>query len=256
MKALIAGNWKMNLNLNEAIELVEKLKNSCSNARDDILICPSFVYLQKVGELIKDSNILLGAQNMYFEKKGAFTGEVSAQMLVDMGVKYVICGHSERRNIFNENDEIVYKKVFSALQNDLIPILCVGENLTERENNVYLEKVRNQIEYIFKKINFENNSESAGRIVIAYEPIWAIGTGKNALPKDAFLMHKTIRATLQEIVGSVFANSIRIIYGGSVNPENIDDLMNVSQIDGVLVGGASLSFESFNRIINYKVTQC
>ena len=248
MKALIAGNWKMNLNLNEAIELVEKLKNSCSNARDDILICPSFVYLQKVGELIKDSNILLGAQNMYFEKKGAFTGEVSAQMLVDMGVKYVICGHSERRNIFNENDEIVYKKIFSALQNDLIPILCVGENLTERENDVHLEKVKNQIEYIFKKINFENNSESAGRIVIAYEPIWAIGTGKTATPEIAQSVHAHIRAYLAGFSADVAAK-VQILYGGSVTGATAAELFGQADIDGGLVGGASLKPEDFAQII-------
>jgi len=256
MKALIAGNWKMNLTLSEAKELAKNLVTYFCEPKDDIAIFPPFIYIPAVLEICKDSNIKVGAQNSYFKDKGAFTGEVSISMLKDMNVNYVICGHSERRNIFNETDEDVYLKAKAAIENNIIPIVCVGESLQERENNHHIEKVTSQIEYIFSRIRFNDDLEDASKIVIAYEPIWAIGTGKNATPKDAYEMHKTIRKIIEKYAGPTFANSIRILYGGSVNPENIDDLMNVSQVDGVLVGGASLKYESFKRIIEYKSSQC
>ncbi|HPC38854.1 MAG TPA: triose-phosphate isomerase [Exilispira sp.] len=256
MKALIAGNWKMNLTLNEAKELTQRLVNEIREPKDDIAIFPPFIYIPAVYEICKDSPIKVGAQNCYYKDKGAFTGEVSISMLSDMNLKYVICGHSERRTYFNETDELIYLKVKAAIEKGIVPIVCVGETLEERENLKHIEKVSAQIEYIFSRISFNDNLEDSEKIVIAYEPIWAIGTGKNATPKDAYEMHKMIRKTIEKFVGSNFANSIRILYGGSVNTENIDDLMNVSQVDGVLVGGASLNFDSFKRIIEYKTSQC
>ncbi len=256
MKALIAGNWKMNLTFNEAKELAKNLVNTFTQAKDEIAIFPPFVYLSEIINICKGSMIKVGAQNSYYKDKGAFTGEVSISMLKDLNVDYVICGHSERRTLFNESDEIVYLKTKAAIDNNIIPIVCVGESLEERENEKHIEKVSSQIEYLFSKLSFKNESEDASRIVIAYEPIWAIGTGKNATAKDAYQMHKAIRKVIEKHVGATFANSIKILYGGSVNTENIDDLMNVSQVDGVLVGGASLKFESFKRIVEYKYSQC
>lgn len=256
MKALIAGNWKMNLTLNEAKELAQRLVDEIREPKDDIAIFPPFIYIPAVYEICKDSPIKVGAQNCYYKDKGAFTGEISISMLSDMNLKYVICGHSERRTYFDETDELVYLKVKAAIEKGIIPIVCVGETLEEREYLKHIEKVSAQVEYIFSRISFNDNLEDSEKIVIAYEPIWAIGTGKNATPKDAYEMHKMIRKTIEKFVGQNFANSIRILYGGSVNTENIDDLMNVSQVDGVLVGGASLSFDSFKRIIEYKTSQC
>lgn len=256
MKALIAGNWKMNLNFSEATELASKLVDSVKDSKDDIAIFPPFLYIPAILDICKNSNIKVGAQNSYYKEKGAYTGEISISMLANLKVDYVICGHSERRTYFNETDEIVYLKAKAAIDNDIIPIVCVGETIEEREKNNHIEKVSSQVEYIFSRISFNDNIEDAKKIVIAYEPIWAIGTGKNATPKDAYEMHKAIRKIIEKYIGPNFANSIRILYGGSVNPDNIDDLMNVSQVDGVLVGGASIVFESFKRIIEYKSSQC
>jgi triosephosphate isomerase len=256
MKALIAGNWKMNLTLSSVRELASKLVDQDKEPKDDIAIFPPFVYIPIVSEIVKDSPIKIGAQNCYYKEKGAFTGEVSISMLSDFNIKYVILGHSERRTYFNETDELVYLKTKAAIEKEIIPIICVGETIDERENSKHIEKVTSQIEYIFSRVSFEDKIDDASKIVIAYEPIWAIGTGKNATPKDAYEMHKIIRKTIEKYIGPNFANSIRILYGGSVNVENIDDLMNVSQVDGVLVGGASLNFDSFKRIIEYKSSQC
>lgn len=256
MKALIAGNWKMNLNLNDAKVLAQNLVNEFTNPKDDIVIFPPFVYIPAILEICKNSHIKVGAQNCYYKEKGAFTGEISISMLKDLDVNYLICGHSERRTLFNETDELVYLKAKAAIENGIIPIVCVGESLEERENSKHIEKVTSQIEYIFSRLSFNGNVDDSSKIIIAYEPIWAIGTGKNATPKDAYQMHKTIRKIVEKYTGAVFANSLRILYGGSVNSENIDDLMNVSQVDGVLVGGASLNFDSFKRIIEYKSSQC
>ncbi|MFN3412154.1 MAG: triose-phosphate isomerase [Exilispira sp.] len=256
MKALIAGNWKMNLNLNDAKALAQNLVNEFTNPKDDIAIFPPFIYILAILEICKNSPIKVGAQNCYYKEKGAFTGEISISMLSDLNVNYLICGHSERRTLFNETDELVYLKAKAAIEHGIIPIVCVGESLKERENSKHIEKVTSQIEYIFSRLSFNDNADDSSKIIIAYEPIWAIGTGKNAMPKDAYQMHKTIRKVVEKYTGPVFANSLRILYGGSVNPENIDDLMNVSQVDGVLVGGASLNFDSFKRIIEYKSSQC
>lgn len=256
MKALIAGNWKMNLNLNDAKALAQNIVNEFTNPKDDIAIFPPFVYIPAILEICKNTSIKVGAQNCYYKEKGAFTGEISISMLKDLNVNYLICGHSERRTLFNETDELVYLKAKAAIENGIIPVICVGESLEERENSKHIDKVTSQIEYIFSRLSFNDNADDSSKLVIAYEPIWAIGTGKNATPKDAYQMHKTIRKVVEKYVGSVFANSLRILYGGSVNPENIDDLMNVSQVDGVLVGGASLNFDSFKRIIEYKSSQC
>ncbi len=256
MKALIAGNWKMNLNLSEAKDLALKIVNQIKDIKDDVAIFPPFLYIPSIIEIIKDSPIKIGAQNSFYKDKGAFTGEISISMLANLNVNYLICGHSERRTIFNETDEIVYLKAKAAIENNIIPIVCVGESFEERESQKHIEKVSSQIEYIFSRINLADDISDADKIVIAYEPIWAIGTGKNATPKDAYEMHKAIRKVLEKNIGTTFSNSVRILYGGSVNPENIDDLMNVSQVDGVLVGGASLNFESFKRIIEYKTSQC
>ena len=243
---VIAGNWKMNKTIVESVALVKELKDFVREIKGaDIVVCPPFTSLWVVKEIINGTNIHLGAQNMYWETKGAFTGEVSPLMLKDVGCEYVILGHSERREHFKETSEEVAKKTKAAFSVNLIPIVCVGENLEERESG----KTKSVIEQEIKALFSEIDSTLAGRIIIAYEPIWAIGTGKSASSEDANLIIKFIRELFSSEYGSKVAERIRILYGGSVNPKNINEFMNESDIDGALVGGTSLYALSFSQIV-------
>ncbi len=247
-KPFIAGNWKMYKTISEAVSFTKQFKDLVSSITDrDILICASFTLIPALAKELEGSNIMLGAQNMYFEKEGAYTGEVSPVQLLDAGAKYVILGHSERRHIIGESDELINKKLKAALSFGLLPILCVGELLEEREAGKTESVVKTQIVEGFKGIT----EEEALKVTIAYEPVWAIGTGKTATPEDADSVHGYIRTILSDIYSKKAAESIRIQYGGSVKPENIDSLMAKENIDGALVGGASLKVESFERIVKF-----
>ncbi|MCX5726283.1 MAG: triose-phosphate isomerase [Candidatus Saganbacteria bacterium] len=243
-KPVIAGNWKMNCNIAEAETLVSGLIPLAKDTKDrEIVICPPFTALFAVSRLLNGTNIALGGQDLFFEEKGAFTGEISAKMLKDIECKYVIIGHSERRQYFHETDETVNKKIFAALKHDLSPIVCIGEALQQREKGETFKIIERQIKEGFKKLEIENWK----LVIIAYEPIWAIGTGKTATPEQAEEVHAFIRKLLPKEV----SNDIRILYGGSVKPDNIKDLMAKPDIDGALVGGASLDADSFSKIVKY-----
>lgn len=236
----------MHKTVSEAIELVRELKNLVKDVSDrDILICPPFTALYPVSKELEGSNITLGGQNMYFEEQGAFTGEISPLMLKSVGCSYVILGHSERRHIFGESDELINKKVLSSINHGLIPILCVGELLEERENGKTKEVVEEQIREGLKNVNKD------AEFVIAYEPVWAIGTGKTATPELAEEVHLFIREVLSDMFGNEKASSVKILYGGSVKPENAAGLLKMENIDGALVGGASLKAESFAKIVKF-----
>lgn len=237
----------MHNTIGEAAELVKELVPLIDDKDREVVLCPSFISLSEISKLLKGTNIKLGAQNMYHEDKGAFTGEVSPIFLKEIGVTYVILGHSERRHIFGEKDELINNKVKSALKHDLSPILCVGETLTEREEGITHSVIRSQIEGSLTDLQGENLEN----LVIAYEPVWAIGTGKTATKEDANEVIGYIRQLLSEIFGRETGNNIRILYGGSVKPGNIKELMEMEQIDGALVGGASLKAEDFAKITNY-----
>lgn len=246
---LIAGNWKMHLTRKEAEELANSIKNGISkNLEHEVLLAPGFTNLETVKKAISGSKILLSAQNMCWEEKGAFTGEVSPVQLKDIGCDYVIIGHSERRRIFGETDEILNKKVHSALKNKLKVIFCIGETLEERENQKTYEVLEKQILNGLKDV-LKNEILN---IVIAYEPVWAIGTGKTATPFQAEEAHIFVRKQIEKLYDKEISNSIRILYGGSVKAENIDELMAEKDIDGVLVGGESLKADKFLRIIHYQ----
>lgn len=243
---VIAGNWKMNKTIVESVALVKELKDFVRGVDGvEIVVCPPFTSLWVVKEIINGTDIHLGAQNMHWETKGAFTGEISPLMLKDVGCEYVILGHSERREHFKETSEEVAKKTKAAFSVNLIPIVCVGENLEERESG----KTKSVIEQEIKALFSEIDSILAGRIIIAYEPIWAIGTGKSANSEDANLIIKFIRELFSSEYGSKVAERIKILYGGSVNPKNINEFMNESDIDGALVGGTSLYALSFSQIV-------
>jgi triosephosphate isomerase len=247
-KPLMAGNWKMNLGIDASVSLIKSLKEKVKDVSEtDILVCPSFIALKKVGSLLKGSNIELGAQNICSEEKGAFTGEVSAEMIKEAGCRYVIIGHSERRQIFKETDEILNKKLKIALKNKLKPIFCVGETLAEREANKVNEVISSQVKNGLKDLS----KDEMQKITMAYEPVWAIGTGKNATPQQAQEVHVLIRDLIKGLFNEKISYSIRILYGGSVKPENIKELMMQSDIDGTLVGGASLKAEDFEKIVKY-----
>ncbi len=245
-KKIIAGNWKMNKNHNEAVELINSLKSGIDTDKSDVVVCVPFVDLASVSEAIKGTNINLGAQNMHFEEAGAYTGEIAPSMLKELGVKYVIIGHSERRAYFGETDEIVNKKVKKALEHNIVPILCVGESLEERELDITIELVRIQVKKAFAGIS----KEDAKKVVIAYEPIWAIGTGKVATKEQAEEVCKEVRKVVAEVYGQEVADVIRIQYGGSVTGDSANELFNMPNIDGGLVGGASLK-EDFIKVVNY-----
>jgi len=243
---VIAGNWKMNKNIVESVSLVKELKDFVRGIEGvDIVVCPPFTSLWVVKEIINGTNIHLGAQNMFWEIKGAFTGETSPPMIKDVGCEYVILGHSERRQYFKETSEEVSRKTEAALSVNLTPIVCVGENLEEKESGKTESIIEQEIKVLFSKID----STLAARIIIAYEPIWAIGTGRSSSSQDANLIIKFIRELFSSKYGSKIAERIRILYGGSVNPKNIDEFVNESEIDGALVGGASLNTLSFSQIV-------
>ncbi len=245
-KPIIAGNWKMNNTISEALNLVESIKAYTLNKDVEAVVCIPFTALTEVKKAIGGSGIKLGAQNMHWEEKGAYTGEISPLMLKEIGVDYCIIGHSERRQYFNETDESVNLKIKSALKQGIFPIVCVGETLEEREENRAETVVNNQIIKGFEGIP----PESIKDIVIAYEPIWAIGTGKTASADDANTMCGFIRGIIGDLYGEEKEN-IRIQYGGSVKADNIKELMDKDHIDGALVGGASLKAEDFQKLINY-----
>jgi len=245
-KKIVAGNWKMNMTPAKAVELVNTLKDKINTTDVDVVICPPFVCLPAVLDAVKGTNIAVGAQNMHFEEKGAFTGEIAPDMLVELGVKYVIIGHSERRQYFAETDETVNKKVLKAIEHNLVPVICVGESLAEREQGVTIDLVRMQTKIALKDVN----AEDAKKVVIAYEPIWAIGTGKTATSAQAEEVCKAIREVVGEVYGQAVADEVRVQYGGSVNGGNANELFNMGNIDGGLVGGASLK-EEFSSIVNY-----
>ncbi|WP_281703403.1 triose-phosphate isomerase [Parvimonas micra] len=247
-KPVIIGNWKMNKDLDEAKKLVKEIISEKLDNNVEKVVCVPFVYVTEVRKLLEGTDVGLGAQNMFFETKGAFTGEISPVMLKSCGVSYVILGHSERRTIFNETDEIINKKVKSALQYKLIPILCCGETLEERNLGIEKDIVEKQIRNTLDDISV-NDIE---KVIIAYEPIWAIGTGLTASSDDAENMIKFIREILYDIYGNLSEN-IRIQYGGSVKPNNIKDLMQKENVDGALVGGACLESTSFCELINYNL---
>lgn len=246
-KPIIAGNWKMHNTVDEAVKLVEELKPLVAHAKCDVVVCPSFVCLDAVIKTAKGSNIKVGAQNMYFEEKGAFTGEVSPSMLETLGVDYVIVGHSERRQYFNETDESVNKKVKKVFEHGMVPIVCCGETLNERESGVMKEVVGKQIKLDLAGLT----KELTEKIVVAYEPIWAIGTGKTATDEQANEVISYIRSVIAKMYGMETASKVRIQYGGSVKPATIKAQMAKSDIDGALVGGASLKAQDFAAIVNY-----
>lgn len=246
-KSIIAGNWKMHNTIEEAVKLVTELKPLVKDAKCDVVVCPTFVCLDAVKKAAEGTNIKVGAQNMYFEEKGAFTGEVSPNMLQAMGIDYVIIGHSERRQYFNETDESVNKKLKAAFSHNLVPILCVGESLNERESGITSEVIGRQIKLDLSGLT----SEMVEKLVVAYEPIWAIGTGKTATKEEANETIAFIRKTIASIYGNDVADKTRIQYGGSVKPSTIKEQMSMSDIDGALVGGASLKAEDFSAIVNY-----
>ncbi|MCI8462957.1 MAG: triose-phosphate isomerase [Lachnospiraceae bacterium] len=245
-RKIIAGNWKMNMTPSQAVELINTLKPLVKNDNVDVLFCVPAIDIIPAMEAAKDSNILIGAENMYFEEKGAYTGEISPEMLVDAGVKYVIIGHSERREYFAETDETVNKKVLKAFEHGITPIVCCGETLTQREQGVTIDFIRQQIKIAFLNVT----AQQAAGAVIAYEPIWAIGTGKVATTEQAQEVCKAIRECIAEIYDDAAAAAIRIQYGGSVSASSAPELFAQEDIDGGLVGGASLK-PDFGQIVNY-----
>lgn len=245
-KKIIAGNWKMNMTPSEAVKLVEELKPLVQNEAVDVVFCVPAIDIVPVAEAVKGTNIKVGAENMYFEESGAYTGEISPKMLVDAGVSYVVLGHSERREYFHETSEDVNKKMIKALEHGITPIMCCGESLTQREQGITIDWIRQQVKVGFQGIS----AEDAKKVVIAYEPIWAIGTGKTATTEQAEEVCYAIRNCIAEIYGPSTADEIRIQYGGSVNAGNAAELFAQPDIDGGLVGGASLK-PDFGKIVNY-----
>ena len=247
-KPVIVGNWKMNMTVSEAKNLLTELKEKDLDAEVEAGVCTPAIDLTVASNLLEGTDIGFGGQNMYFEESGAFTGEISPTMLKDIGAKYVILGHSERRDIFGEDDELINKKVLSALDHDLVPILCCGESLEEREANKQEEKVKSQLEADLKDVS----EDDIKKVIIAYEPIWAIGTGKTASADDAESMGAFIRNLVAELYSKETADAVRIQYGGSVKPANVKELMAKENIDGALVGGASLKADDFEALVNHR----
>ncbi len=243
-KKVIAGNWKMNMLPNEAMTFIEQITPMVKNTQNEVILCVPYTDLFYCLLGVQNTNIKIGAQNMHWEEKGAYTGEVSAQMLKSIGVEYVIIGHSERRQYFAETDETVNKKIKSALQHELKPIICVGESLEQREQGKQTEIITEQTKLALEGLD----SNQVKKCMIAYEPIWAIGTGKTATSEDANEAIKSIRNEIRNLYGDEVANEIIILYGGSVKSENSKELFSTSDIDGGLVGGASLKPEEFAKI--------
>ncbi len=243
---IIAGNWKMHKTVPEALSLVQEIKIKLSRSDYKVVVMPPFTALYSVGGAISGSPIKLGAQDVFWEDEGAYTGEISPLMLSDLGVEYVIVGHSERRKYFGETDEIVNRKIKAVLAHNMTPILCVGENLEERESGKTIDVVTKQLKGALDGILIDE----VENIVIAYEPIWAIGTGKNANPLQVQTVHAFIREEINAIYGNDIGDRVTILYGGSVKPENAAELTSMPDVDGALVGGASLKADSFIGIIN------
>lgn len=247
-KPIIAGNWKMYKTVDEALDLVKQVTakfDILNNLTAEIIIAPPFTAIAKVADACKNSLLKIAGQNLYWEDAGAFTGEISGSMLKNAGADYVIIGHSERRQYFNETDATVNKKIKAALRNNLLPIFCVGETLTEREANRVEAVIRQQVNVGLDSID----SKDADQLIIAYEPVWAIGTGKTATPEQAQAVHLMIRDMLNRRFNPDIANKMRILYGGSVKPSNSKELLALENIDGALIGGASLKAEDFIAII-------
>jgi triosephosphate isomerase len=248
-KVIMAGNWKMHKTVEESVVLVERLRDTLADVKGrEILVCPPFTALYAVGKALQGSNIQVGGQNLYPAEEGAYTGEVSPKMLLDVGCSYVILGHSERRQYFQEGDQFVNQKLKVALAYGLKPILCVGETLEQRGEGRQKTVVSMQVERGLQEIP----AEAMKDVAIAYEPIWAIGTGHTATPQQADEMHAMIRNNLSGLYGDELAQGVCIMYGGSVKPGNVDDLMAQPEVDGALVGGASLDAESFARIVRFQ----
>lgn len=246
-KKIIAGNWKMNKTPSEAAKFLEELKPLVADASADVVVCVPLIDITAAKTVLEGTNIKVGAQNMYFESRGAFTGEVSPDMLVDAGVEYIIIGHSERREYFSESNDRVNKKVARAIEYGMIPILCCGETLEQRELGITYDHLRIQIKTALKGLE----PEQAAKVIIAYEPIWAIGTGRVATNQQAEDVCAQIRALIAELYNYEVAGAIRILYGGSVTADSAPGLFSMPNIDGGLVGGASLKLD-FARIVNYK----
>lgn len=245
---LIAGNWKMYKTCSEAVETAKQLAKLTADVTGrEVMIAPTFTALAPVSEAIKGSHISLGGQNIFWETQGAYTGEISGPMLISAGCKYVIIGHSERRQYFNETDETVNKRIKAALGSKLIPVFCIGETEKEREAEQTFSVLDKQLTYGVKGLS----SDDLGTLVIAYEPVWAIGTGKTASTEQAQEVHLFLRSLIEKKFEKRLAQSIRILYGGSVKPANISELMSMPDIDGALVGGASLNAETFSKIVHY-----
>ena len=245
-KPIIAGNWKMHKTIAEALEFVSDIKDRVNNEKVEAVICAPFTLLKDLKEATKGTSIKVGAQNMHFEEKGAFTGEISPLMLKELDMDYVIIGHSERRQYFNETNETVNRKVLKALEVGIDPILCVGETLEEREAGNTKDVCKVQVEKALENVS----KEDIAKVVIAYEPIWAIGTGKTATSEDA----NDVIAYIRQVVSNLYkdlANEVRIQYGGSVKPSNVGEIMNQSDIDGALVGGASLEANDYIQLVNF-----
>ena len=245
-KPIIAGNWKMHKTIAEALEFVNDVKDRVNNDKVEAVICAPFTLLKDLKQATKGTNIKIGAQNMHFEEKGAFTGEISPLMLKELDMDYVVIGHSERRQYFNETDETVNKKVLKALEVGIDPILCVGETLEEREAGNTKDVCKVQVEKALENVS----KEDLAKVVIAYEPVWAIGTGKTATSEDANDVIAYIREVVANLYGEL-ANEVRIQYGGSVKPSNVAEIMNQSDIDGALVGGASLEANDYVELVNF-----
>lgn len=247
-RAIIAGNWKMNTTPSEAKTLIQEIIPLVRDAACDVVICPPACNLALAGELIRGTNIALGAQNIHWAAKGAFTGEISASMLKELGVSYVIVGHSERRQYFGETDQTVNERAKAAIEIGITPIICVGESLEEREGGKTNAVVKRQTVAALKDIS----ADAVEALVIAYEPVWAIGTGRTATDEQADETIGVIRSIVASLYGENTAQKVRIQYGGSMNAKNVDGLMSMPEIDGGLIGGASLKAEDFARIVNHK----
>ncbi len=247
---LIAGNWKMHKMGSQAVEAANQLKRLIEKATDvEVMIAPTYTALYQVAQVLKDSTIALGAQNLYWEKQGAFTGEISSEMLVDAGCSHVIIGHSERRQFFGETDASVNLKIQAALAAGLIPVFCIGETEAQREAGETFSVLDKQVRDGLKGFSFEDLSG----LVVAYEPVWAIGTGKTATREQAQKVHQFIRSLLETLFDKPFAGSVRILYGGSVKPDNVRALMEMPDVDGALVGGASLDPETFSKLVFFNL---
>jgi len=248
-RPLIAGNWKMHKTVLEACQLATEIMQECGDLSDrDVLLTPPFTALGEVTYIVRDSAIMVGSQNVCWGEQGAFTGEIAPSMLKDIGVQAAIIGHSERRQIFGESNSLINKRVHGAIAHGLIPILCIGETLEEREQDTTFEVLEKQVREGLAEVN----GAKTGKLVIAYEPVWAIGTGRTATTEQAQEVHAFVRGLFAELYEKDIADRVRILYGGSVKPDNVDDLMAQADIDGALVGGAALEARSFGRIINFQ----